>query len=107
MHTERVTDTGFEYRPGEPVLVHVISREHRVFVSDEGVAIAKAGHIPGWHAVAELVGREVDVNFNGRGVLSLPVVSAGPGLEAIVQRIGEASLMFYEELLELQDRVRA
>ncbi len=103
MHTETVADTGFEYRPGEPVLVHVIRREHRVFVSDDGIAIAKAGRAPGWHTVAELIGREADVNFNGRGVLSLPVVPAGPGLEAIVRRIGEASLMFYEELLELQD----
>lgn len=103
MHSEMVTDTGFEYWPGEPVLVHVIRRERRVFVSDDGVAITKAGRAAGWHAVAELIERESGVNFNGRGVLSLPVVSAGPGLDAIVRRIGEASLMFYEELLELQN----
>jgi len=103
MHSDTVTDTGFEYRPGEPVLVHVIRREHRVVVSDHGVAFAKAGRVPGWRAVAGRVERESDVNFNCRGVLSLPVVPAGPGLDAIVRRIGEASLMFYEELLELQD----
>jgi hypothetical protein len=103
MHSEMVTDTGFEYWPGEPVLVHVIRRERRVFVSDDGVAITKAGRVSGWHAVAELIERQSGVNFNGRGVLSLPVVAAGPGLDAIVRRIGEASLMFYEELVELQD----
>jgi hypothetical protein len=103
MHTETVANTGFEYGPGEPVLVHVIRREHRVLVSDDGVAITKAGRVDGWHAVAEMVERESGVNFNGRGVLSLPVVPAGPGLDAIVRRIGEASLLFYEELLELQD----
>jgi hypothetical protein len=103
MHSDTVTNTGFEYRPGEPVLVHVIRREHRVVVSDEGEAMARAGRVPGWKAAAELVEHESGVNFNGRGVLSLPVVAAGPGLEAIVRRIGEASLMFYEELLELRD----
>jgi hypothetical protein len=103
MHTETVTDTGFEYRPGEPVLVHVIRRERRLLVSDAGEAMAKAGRVPGWKAAAALVEHESDVNFNGRGVVSLPVVPAGPGLEAIIRRIGEASLMFYEELLELRD----
>jgi hypothetical protein len=101
MHSETVTDTGFEYRSGEPVLVHVIRRAHRIVVSDDGIAITKAGRVAGWHAAAELIQRESGVNFNARGVLSLPVVPAGPGLEAIVRRIGEASLMFYEELLEL------
>ena len=38
---------------------------------------------------------EVDV------VVSLPVMPGGPGFDAIVARIGEASLALYEELLEL------
>ncbi len=93
--------TRLEYRPGEPILVHVIRRDHRVSVSDDGAAIAKAGRGAGWRAVAERLGREMDVNVSRQGVVSLPVVPVGPGLEATVERIAAASLAFYQELLEL------
>jgi hypothetical protein len=95
-------DTGLEYRPGEPVLVRIVRRPHGVSVSDDGAAVEKAGHPPGWRAVAARIDRELVVNVSRHGVVSLPVVAVGPGLEAIVQRIGDASLAFYQELLELQ-----
>ncbi len=100
--TDTPTETGLQYRPGEPVLVHVVRRDRRLSVTDNGAAIAKAGPLPGWQAVAERLARESDVNVSRHGVVSLPVVPVGPGLDAIVQRIADASLAFYQELLELR-----
>ena len=94
--------TGLEYRPGEPVFVHIVRRDRRRSVSDDGAAIAKAGRVAGWRAVADWLGGEAGVNVSRQGVVSLPVVPAGPGLEAIVRRIADASLAFYQELLELR-----
>ncbi len=102
LRSETEIETGLEYRPGEPVLVRVVRRPHRVSVSDDGAAVEKAGHPPGWGAAAARIDRELVVNVSRRGVVSLPVVAVGPGLDAIVQRIGDASLALYQELLELQ-----
>jgi hypothetical protein len=99
--TETVVDAGLEYRPGDPVRVRVVRRERRTSVTDDGAAISKAGRPPRWREAADRLDRELDVNFSQRGVISLPVVTAGPGLEAIAQRIAAASLGFYQELLEL------
>ena len=95
-------DTGLEYVPGDPVSVHVVSRERRLSVSDGGGAVARTGRPRGWHDARHAVARSSDVNISRDGVVSLPVVSAGPGQDAIVRRIGEASLDLYLELLELQ-----
>jgi hypothetical protein len=84
-------------------VVRIVRRDRRVSVSDDGAAIAKAGRVPGWPAVAVRLAREADVNVSRQGVVSLPVVPAGPGLEAVVQRIAGASLAFYEELLDLSE----
>jgi hypothetical protein len=97
-----LTETGLQYRPDEPVLVRIVRREHRLSVTDDGAAIAMAGRVAGWRAVADRIARESDVNVSRQGVVSLPVVAVGPGLEAIVQRIADASLAFYQELLELR-----
>jgi hypothetical protein len=99
--TETVIDAGVAYRPGDPVRVRVVRRERRTSVTDDGAAISKAGRPPSWREAAGRLERELDVNFSQRGVVSLPVVAAGPGVEAIVQRIAAASLAFYQELLEL------
>lgn len=99
--TETRVDTGLEYVPGDPVAVGVVHRDGRVSVTDDGGAIERAGRPPGWETVAERVAGEEVVNVSRRGVVSLPVVRAGPGLEAIVKRIGAASLTLYQELLEL------
>jgi hypothetical protein len=99
---ETVMVAGREYRPGEAVSVRVVHRADRMSVTDEGVAVDRAGRAPGWRGVADRLGRELDVNVSRHGVVSLPVVAVGPGLDAIARRIGEASLTLYQELLELQ-----
>ena len=71
-------DTGLEYRPGDPVQVRVVHREHRIDVTDDGGAVDRAGRPSSWHAAAERVLREFDVNITAAGVVSLPVVPAGP-----------------------------
>lgn len=70
-------------------------------MSDEGGAVDRAGRPSSWHAAAERVLREFDVNITAAGVVSLPVVAAGPSEQEVVRRIGEASLALYQELLEL------
>ena len=58
--------------------------------------------MPGWRDVADRLQRELVVNVSRAGAVSLPVVAAGPPLDAIEQRIAQASLAFYQELLELE-----
>ena len=103
LHEQTKVDSGLQYRPGDPVLLRVIRREHRVEVSDHGAAAERAGLATGWQDLARRLQRESDVNISRHGAVSLPVVAAGPGLEAITRRIAEASLALYQELLELQD----
>jgi hypothetical protein len=70
-------------------------------VTDDGGAVDRAGRPSSRHVAAERVLREFDVNITAAGVVSLPVVPAGPSEQEVVQRIGEASLALYQELLEL------
>jgi ankyrin repeat protein len=99
--SETITDTDLAYRPGEPVRLRVTQREHRVTVSDGSAALAQACQPAAWRAVAERLERELDVNISGTGTVWLPVVAAGPTLHAIEQRIAQASITFYQELLDL------
>jgi hypothetical protein len=57
----------------------------------------------GWREAVVRLDRDLIVNVSHRGVVSLPVVAVGPGVDSIVRRIAEASLGFYQELLELND----
>lgn len=100
--SESVIETRREYAPGDPVRVLVRRREHRISVSDDGAAVAKAGRPPGWRAIAARVAEELDVNISRHGVISLPVVPVCPDEPRVVQRIGDASLVLYQELLELE-----
>jgi hypothetical protein len=102
VRAESVIDTGLEYRPGEPVRVWIRRRERRVSVSDHGAAVEKAGGIPGWERASARVCAELDVNITRQGVVWLPVVAVGPSEQAVVGRIGRASLIFFQELLELE-----
>jgi hypothetical protein len=99
---ESVFDTGLEYGPGDPVCVWVLRRERRVSVSDHGAALRKAGAPAGWQGVCARVHAELDVNITRGGGVWLPVVAVGPGEEDVAQRIGRASLIFFQELLELE-----
>lgn len=97
---EAIVDTGLAYRPGEPVRLRVRRRERRITVSDAGAALALAGRPAGWRAVAAQLERALDVNVSGTGAVWLPVVSAGPPLPVVEQRIAAASLAFYQDLLD-------
>lgn len=99
--SETLIDTRLRYRPGDPVRVRVVHRGKRISVSDDGAAIDKAGRPPGWRVAADRVQRELDVNVSRAGAISLPVVSLGPCEEKVVRRIAQASLGFYQALLEL------
>jgi hypothetical protein len=99
---ESVVDTGLEYWAGDPVCVWVLHREQRVSVSDHGVALQKAGATPGWTRACPRVHAELDVNITRGGVVWLPVVAVGPSEEDVARRIGRASLVFFQELLELE-----
>jgi hypothetical protein len=62
--TETVIDTGLEYRPGDPVRVRVLRRQHRISVTDDGAAIEKAGRPPRWREAADRLDEELDVNIS-------------------------------------------
>jgi hypothetical protein len=95
-------ETGRSYVPGEPVRLRVEFRRFP-YVGDGGRAIELAGCPPGWRAAAESIARDRVVNIGRNGVLSLPVVRDGPGFDAVVERIADASVELYEDLLELPD----
>jgi hypothetical protein len=107
MRGEDSVESSLAYGPGYPVTVRVSHREQAVTVSDEGAAIDRAGAPQGWRLAADRVASELDVNVSRHGVVSLPVVRVGPGEDVIVQRIAEASLALYQELLELSCDVPA
>ncbi len=96
-----IVDTGLAYGPGDPVQVWTMRREHRVSISDHGAALHKAGAGPGWERACATVHAELDVNITRGGVVWLPVVAAGPSEEEVARRIGRASLIFFQEVLEL------
>ena len=102
VRAESVVDTGLEYRAGDPVRVWILHRERRVSVSDHGVALQKAGRTPGWMRACARVHAELEVNITRGGVVWLPVVAVGPSEEEVARRIGRASLIFFQELLELE-----
>jgi hypothetical protein len=96
-------ETGLEYTPGDAVLLNVDVRRFP-YISDGGAAVERAGRPDGWRAVAERIADERIVNVSRSGIVSLPVSKGSLGFDAIATRIAEASLAFYEELLELSDR---
>ncbi len=97
----KVIETGLEYVPGDPVVLRAVQRRH-LYITDDGAAVARAGSPP--RALREQLADELIVNISRSGVVSLPVMGAGPGYDAIVRRIADASLALYQELLELTDR---
>jgi hypothetical protein len=88
--------------PGDPVTLR-ITRRRLVDVSDQGGAVQRAGKPTRWRAVADRLAEELVVNVSRSGTVGLPVSRRGPGFEAIVERVAQASLALYEELLELWD----
>jgi hypothetical protein len=101
---ERAVDAGMEYRPGDPVRVWVRHRDRRVTVSDRGTAVQRADGAADMSRACARVHAELDVNITRAGVVWLPVVAVGPGEPEVVQRIGRASLILFQELLEMEDQ---
>lgn len=98
--TEETVDSGLEYLPGDPVLLRVV-RRRSLWIDDQGGAVERAGKPAGWREVAGRIADELVVNISRNGTVSLPVSRGGPGYDAIVRRIAEASVALHEELLEL------
>ena len=99
---ETVIGAGLEYLPGVPVRVWIRHRPHRTSVSDRGRALAQAGSPRGWRRACAGVHAELDVNITRAGVVSLPVVPVGPPEDEVTRRVARASLIFFQELLELE-----
>ncbi len=99
--TDDTVTTALAYGPGEPVTVTVTHRAQRTSVSDRGAAVERAGRPAGWFTIADQFERDRDVNVTRQGVVWLPVVAAGPGEQAVIERIAEASLALYQDLLDL------
>jgi hypothetical protein len=74
-------------RAGNPTLVG------RAIAREPGQLIRAAG--------SDSLERARDVNITRQGVVWLPVVAVGPGEQAVVRRIAEASLALYQDLLAL------
>ena len=88
--------------PSVPVHVWVRHRAHRGSVSDRGTALELAGSPRDWQRACAPVHAELDVNITRAGVVWLPVVAAGPSEPDVVRRVAAASLIFFQELLELE-----
>ena len=90
MREERLVDTGLEYAPGDRVVVRVIERNGR----DGARAAAKAGRTKVPEEIARRVEEEFVVNVSRRGEIFLPGAQ-------FADRIGQASLALYQDLLDL------
>jgi hypothetical protein len=98
---EEIVGTGLSYRPGDPVVLRVVRRPHRITISDDGAGARRAGRPAGWREAGQRLGRELDVNVTRTGAVSLPVVEVGPPETVVISRIAEASVALYETLLEI------
>jgi hypothetical protein len=100
---EREVDSGLVFTEGEPVLVRVKRRLYRYMLDDLGAAARIAGRPPGWQEVAHRVVVEQHwLNVDRRGRVFVPTVGA-ERLDALVQRVAEASVALYVALLELDE----
>jgi hypothetical protein len=99
--SETVIDSGMEYAPGVCVRVWVRHRAHRTSVSDHGAALERAGSPRGWRRACPRVHAELDVNITRAGEVWLPVVAVGPVEGDVVHRVARASLIFFQEIVEL------
>ena len=94
MRDERLVDTGLEYAPGDRVVVRVVKRDGRERVSDYARAATKAGRAKVPEEIGRRVEREFVVNVSRRGEIFLPGAQ-------FADRIGQASLALYQDLLDL------
>jgi hypothetical protein len=98
---DRSIDSGLEYLPGEPVLVHVVQRGNRYLVTDDGAAVERAGRPRGWREAAQRSMDEDCLNLSRSGAVFVPAVGDGSSIESLVERVAALSLGVYQEILEL------
>jgi hypothetical protein len=94
-------DSGLAYAPGEPVRLNVDVRRWYE-LDDGGRAVELAGRPSGWRDVAARLEVERVVNVTRSGAVALPVTGPFTFTE-IAERVANASLALYEELLDLED----
>jgi hypothetical protein len=100
---ETVLETGLEYREGEPVRVRLRKRGRRFELRDDGRAVELAGCPEGWRELAvQLVERELWLNVSRDGIVFVQAVEGGLHLSRLAERVAEASLALYQELLDLE-----
>jgi hypothetical protein len=100
---DRSIDSGLEYLPGDPVLVHVVQRGNRYLVTDDGAAVERAGRPSGWRETAQRSVDEDSLNLNRSGAVFVPAVAGGCPIDSLVERVARLSLAVYQEILELYD----
>jgi hypothetical protein len=102
---DALLESGVTYGGVAPVLVRATKREGRYLFSDEGRAIELAGRPERWGEAAERLQSGYQVNVSRIGVVSLPAVHRREfeWLTTLADRIAEASVAFYGELLELEE----
>jgi hypothetical protein len=94
-------NSGFRYKPGQPVEIVIRKRDWRYDIHDDGAAVRLAGRPAGWLQTAQAVVAQEGFNVNRRGVIYVPSVE-GRDLALLVWRLGGTALAVYQELLELQ-----
>jgi hypothetical protein len=101
---EWTVEPGLAYGPGDPVVVRVRRRGRYSTIDDDGAAVAKAGRPRGWLEVARrIVEKEHWLNVNRRGVIFVGAFEhrGAEWRATLVQRVADASLAVYQEVLEL------
>jgi hypothetical protein len=98
---DQAIDSGLEYVPGDPVLVHVVQRGRRYLVTDDGAAIARAGRPDRWRDAAQQAVDEDFLNLSRSGTVFVPAVDGGCAIDSLVERVAAASLAVFQDVLDL------
>ncbi|HYX89836.1 MAG TPA: hypothetical protein VE753_10740 [Gaiellaceae bacterium] len=100
---ETVLESRLEYVEGAPVRVRLRKRGRRFDLRDDGRAVELAGRPPGWRELAvRLVERELSLNVSRDGVVFVLAVAGGLDLGRLAERVADASLALYQELLDVR-----
>jgi hypothetical protein len=95
---EAVLDPGLTFGDGEALHVAVRKRLHRYDISDDGLAVEKAGRPAGWLEIAREVVQPMNVNRNGNVFVQ---AVEGRDLAPLVVALADAAMAVHEALLDL------
>ncbi|MHB8469649.1 MAG: hypothetical protein ACYDCH_07840 [Gaiellaceae bacterium] len=99
---DRIVDSGLEYAPGDPVLVHVVERGRRYLVTDDGAAVARSGRPAGWRDAAARAAGADALNLSRSGSVFVPAVEGGLDVDGLVERVARVSLAVFQDVLDLE-----